>query len=141
VGPDIISRNLTPDKIGRAEGGNTLAQFKDILRNGHDYDKLHPTCTSATPKPTPDIRALQGRPNRATASGAAVRFQGATQRLSLISGEDAFGWRKRQSDTSVGQAVSPVLPCQLKFMPHMPGLLQRPLGQAGISADFDEPLA
>jgi hypothetical protein len=27
------------------------------------------------------------------------------------------------------------------FMPHMPGLLHRPLGQLGISADLGEPLA
>src|SRR5208282_5721521 len=33
-GPDIITRNLTPDKTGRAEGGRTLDQFKDILRHG-----------------------------------------------------------------------------------------------------------
>src|SRR5437899_12645256 len=28
-----------------------------------------------------------------------------------------------------------------QFMPHMPGLLHRPLGQEGISALFDAPLA
>lgn len=43
--PDIISRNLTPDKTGRAEGGNTFAQFKAIMRTGIDADKAHPTCT------------------------------------------------------------------------------------------------
>jgi hypothetical protein len=53
VGPDIITRNLTPDKTGRAEGGRTLAQFKEILRTGHDLDRIHPTCTSALPTPTP----------------------------------------------------------------------------------------
>ena len=53
VGPDIISRNLTPDKTGRPEGGNTLEQFKRIIRQGTDFDKLHPTCTSATPAPAP----------------------------------------------------------------------------------------
>jgi hypothetical protein len=53
LGPDIISRNLTPDKTGRAEGGRTLAQFKEILRSGHDLDQIHPTCTSALPTPTP----------------------------------------------------------------------------------------
>jgi len=47
AGPAIITRNLTPDYTGRAEGGNTLAQFMDILRNGHDYDHVHPTCTPA----------------------------------------------------------------------------------------------
>jgi hypothetical protein len=53
VGPDIIARNLTPDKTGRAEGGHTLAQFKQIMRTGIDFDHLHPTCTSPTPTPTP----------------------------------------------------------------------------------------
>ena len=53
VGPDMITRNLTPDKSGRAEGGNTLEQFKEIIRNGKDFDNLHPTCTSAVPTPTP----------------------------------------------------------------------------------------
>ena len=53
VGPDIIARNLTPDKTGRAEGGHTLAEFKQIMRTGIDFDHLHPTCTSPTPTPTP----------------------------------------------------------------------------------------
>ena len=38
VGPDIISRNLTPDKNGRPEGGHTLEEFKQILRKGTDFD-------------------------------------------------------------------------------------------------------
>ncbi len=45
--PDIISRNLTPDKTGRPEGGNTFEQFETILRTGIDVDKVHPTCTGA----------------------------------------------------------------------------------------------
>jgi hypothetical protein len=49
VGPDIITRNLTPDRTGLPEGGSTLAQFKTILRTGHDFDSLHPTCTKANP--------------------------------------------------------------------------------------------
>jgi len=53
AGPDIISRNLTPDKTGRPEGGNTLAQFKQIIRHGTDFDNLHPNCTSVSPTPTP----------------------------------------------------------------------------------------
>jgi len=53
VGPDIIARNLTPDKTGRPEGGHTLAEFKQILKTGIDFDNAHPTCTSATPTPTP----------------------------------------------------------------------------------------
>lgn len=46
-GPAIITRNLTPDKTGRAEGGHTLAEFKQILRDGTDFDHIHPTCTAA----------------------------------------------------------------------------------------------
>ena len=53
VGPDIITRNLTPDKTGRAEGGRTLDQFKEIMRKGTDFDHIHPTCTAALPAPTP----------------------------------------------------------------------------------------
>jgi len=41
----IISRNLTPDKTGRPEGGHTFAEFKEIIRTGKDFDHLHPTCT------------------------------------------------------------------------------------------------
>jgi len=52
VGPNIITRNLTPDKTGLPEGGRTLEQFKMIMRTGKDLDNLHPTCTSANP-PTP----------------------------------------------------------------------------------------
>lgn len=53
VGPDIISRNLTPDKTGLPEGGHTLAEFKQIIRTGIDLDHVHPTCTAITPTPTP----------------------------------------------------------------------------------------
>ena len=42
--PHIISRNLTPDSSGLPEGGNTLAQFVQIMRTGLDADKAHPTC-------------------------------------------------------------------------------------------------
>jgi hypothetical protein len=52
-GPDIIARNLTPDKTGLPEGGHTLSDFMRILRNGTDFDFLHPTCTSTSPTPTP----------------------------------------------------------------------------------------
>ena len=48
AGPVIISRNLTPDKNGRPEGGRTLAEFKEILRTGKDFDNIHPTCQSDT---------------------------------------------------------------------------------------------
>jgi hypothetical protein len=48
AGPVIISRNLTPDKNGRPEGGRTLEEFKEILRAGKDFDNIHPTCQSDT---------------------------------------------------------------------------------------------
>jgi hypothetical protein len=53
LGPNIISRNLTPNKYGLPEGGKTLAQFKEILRTGVDMDHIHPTCTTSSPKPSP----------------------------------------------------------------------------------------
>ncbi len=47
AGPNIITRNLTPDKNGLPEGGHTLSQFKQIMRTGIDFDHIHPTCTAA----------------------------------------------------------------------------------------------
>jgi hypothetical protein len=44
--PEIVSRNLTPDRTGRPVGGLTLAQFEDILRTGEDLDHLHPNCSA-----------------------------------------------------------------------------------------------
>jgi hypothetical protein len=44
LGPNIISRNLTPDYTGNPEGGNDLATFIKIMRKGHDFDKLHLNC-------------------------------------------------------------------------------------------------
>jgi len=46
LGPNIISRNLTPDHTGNPEGGNDLATFMKILRTGHDFDKLHLNCSN-----------------------------------------------------------------------------------------------
>lgn len=43
----LYSRNLTPDKSGRAEGGHTFQEFRTILRTGKDYDHIHPTCVGA----------------------------------------------------------------------------------------------
>jgi hypothetical protein len=40
----IVSRNLTPDKAGRPEGGHTYEEFKQIMRTGVDMDHVHPTC-------------------------------------------------------------------------------------------------
>jgi hypothetical protein len=45
-GPDIIARNLTPDKTGMAAGGHTLSEFLTILKTGQDFDNLHPTCSA-----------------------------------------------------------------------------------------------
>jgi hypothetical protein len=47
AGPNMITRNLTPDKTGRPEGGHTFAEFKEILRKGTDFDHIHPICTAA----------------------------------------------------------------------------------------------
>ena len=41
---NIISRNLTPDKTGLAEGGHTFAEFSQIMTTGVDMDHAHPTC-------------------------------------------------------------------------------------------------
>lgn len=54
AGPNIVSRNLTPDKNGRPEGGHTLEEFKTILRTGKDFDHIHPTCT------TEQLTAIEG---------------------------------------------------------------------------------
>lgn len=43
---EIKSRNLTPDSTGRAEGGNTLSNFKLIMRTGQDLDHRHPSCSA-----------------------------------------------------------------------------------------------
>ena len=45
--PHIVTRNLTPDKTGLPEGGNTLSQFILIMRTGVDLDNVHPTCKGA----------------------------------------------------------------------------------------------
>jgi len=45
AGPVIVSRNLTPNSAGLAEGGRTLAQFMQIMRTGIDLDQIHPTCS------------------------------------------------------------------------------------------------
>lgn len=44
LGPNIITRNLTPDHTGNPEGGNDLKTFMKIMRTGHDFDKLHLNC-------------------------------------------------------------------------------------------------
>lgn len=52
----IIPRNLTPDKTGKPEGGNSFQEFLQNIRFGTDLDHWHPTCTGAlnahcVPKP------------------------------------------------------------------------------------------
>ena len=44
LGPNIITRNLTPDHTGNPEGGNDLNTFMKIMRTGHDFDSLHLNC-------------------------------------------------------------------------------------------------
>jgi hypothetical protein len=46
--PVIASRNLTPDKTGRPEGGRTFAEFRYIMRTGADLDHVHPNCSDPT---------------------------------------------------------------------------------------------
>jgi hypothetical protein len=48
--PEIISRNLTPDKTGRPIGGRSFYEFVQIMRTGVDLDHLHPNCTSGEKK-------------------------------------------------------------------------------------------
>jgi hypothetical protein len=43
--PDILSRNLTPDKTGMT-GGHSFSEFFQIMRTGVDVDHLHPSCSS-----------------------------------------------------------------------------------------------
>ena len=44
--PHIVSRNLTPDKTGKPEGGRSFAEFREIIRTGVDLDHLHPPCSA-----------------------------------------------------------------------------------------------
>lgn len=61
IGPHIISRNLTPNYTGRPEGGNTFAQFLQIMRHGTDLDHLHPRCTTADGSAPPNcLLAITG---------------------------------------------------------------------------------
>ena len=46
--PEIVSRNLTPDKTGLPIGGRTFAEFVQIMRTGVDLDHLHPNCAAST---------------------------------------------------------------------------------------------
>jgi hypothetical protein len=46
--PEIVSRNLTPDRTGRPVGGRSFEEFLHILRTGDDLDHLHPNCSAST---------------------------------------------------------------------------------------------
>lgn len=56
----IISRNLTPDKTGRPEGGHTFEEFLQIMRTGVDLDHLHPNCPVGTLNPACIPRPFDG---------------------------------------------------------------------------------
>jgi hypothetical protein len=43
--PHLYSRNLTPDKTGMPAGGHTFEEFVEIMRQGTDFDHVHPSCT------------------------------------------------------------------------------------------------
>ncbi|HYL38598.1 MAG TPA: hypothetical protein VEV17_21960, partial [Bryobacteraceae bacterium] len=45
--PNIISRNLTPDKTGLPLGGHTFSDFFQIIQTGVDIDHVHPSCSSS----------------------------------------------------------------------------------------------
>jgi hypothetical protein len=46
--PLIVSRNLTPDKTGRPEGGRSFEEFRFIIQTGTDLDHVHPNCSDPT---------------------------------------------------------------------------------------------
>jgi hypothetical protein len=46
-GSHIVSRNLTPDKTGRPEGGRSFWEFLQTIRTGADLDHLHSQTCSA----------------------------------------------------------------------------------------------
>jgi hypothetical protein len=59
--PDIISRNLTPDKTGRPIGGDSFQEFVQVMRHGKDPDQLHPNCTATrTTKCIPPATGIDG---------------------------------------------------------------------------------
>jgi len=41
----LYSRNLTTDKTGLPAGGHTYKEFVEIMRQGTDFDHVHPNCT------------------------------------------------------------------------------------------------
>ena len=51
----LYSRNLTPDKTGLPEGGRSFSDFVQIMRQGTDFDNLHPTCPPPPGVPPPSF--------------------------------------------------------------------------------------
>lgn len=49
--PNIVSRNLTPDKTGLPVGGDSFSKFLFTIRSGTDPDHVHPTCTATSTSP------------------------------------------------------------------------------------------
>lgn len=47
AGPDIITRNLTPNKDRVPEGGNSFDTFRTIMRTGKDFDHIHLNCSNS----------------------------------------------------------------------------------------------
>jgi len=47
----LYSRNLTPDATGRPEGGRSFARFVATMRQGIDFDHIHPNCPASGPLP------------------------------------------------------------------------------------------
>jgi hypothetical protein len=45
--PNIISRNLTPDKTGLPAGGMSFSDFFQVIQTGVDIDKVHPSCSAS----------------------------------------------------------------------------------------------
>jgi len=58
--PEIVSRNLTPDRTGRPEGGHTFPEFVQIMRTGADLDHLHPNCSGPSNNCFGDNQPLNG---------------------------------------------------------------------------------
>jgi hypothetical protein len=48
--PNIVSRNLTPDKSGKPMG-DTFQEFLETMRTGVDPDHVHPTCSADSTGP------------------------------------------------------------------------------------------
>src|SRR5258708_17868275 len=57
ITPDIFSRNLTPDRTGRAAGGRKFEQFRLVFRTGVDLVHVHTNWLS--PRVDNSVQALQ----------------------------------------------------------------------------------